>query len=188
MKNMLPIIEGLLFLTGDEGIGIDEIKLVLEIEDDQIKLLLEEFKQSLNNENRGLILVELGQRYKLTTKPQHFDYYQKLVDNPINFTFSNAALETLAIIAYNQPVTRLEIEKIRGVNSDNMVRKLLAKSLVKEAGQKESLGRPMTYEVTNEFLDIFNLQSIEELPELENIEFNDEDQDIFTTRFMEESV
>lgn len=188
MNNMLPIIEGLLFLTGDEGISLEEIKLVIELEDDKIKELLNEFKESLNDESRGLILVELGQRYKLTTKPQHFDYYQKLVDNPINFTFSNAALETLAIIAYNQPVTRQDIEKIRGVNSDNMVRKLLAKSLVKEAGQKDSIGRPMTYVVTNEFLDIFNLQSLDELPELENIEFNEDDQDIFTTRFMEESV
>ena len=186
MDDKISIIEGLLFLAGDEGIDATSIKMVLECDDEELSELLTLFKKELDNPRRGLILVELGNKYKLTTKAEHFEYYQKLVDNPTNFSFSNAALETLAIVAYNQPITRIEIEKIRGVSSDAMVRKLVAKSLLKEVGRKDSIGRPMMYAITEEFLDVFNLESIEELPELKDVELDDEEQNIFNTRFSEE--
>ena len=186
MNNQCAIVEGLLFLAGDEGISKENIKQVLECDDEVVEGIFVKLNNDLLKENRGLRLVKLGNKYKLTTKPEHFEYYQKLVDNPVNFTFSNAALETLAIIAYNQPITRLEIENIRGVNSDSMIRKLSAKSLIKEVGRKESLGRPMLYAITEDFLDVFNLQSIEELPKLQNIVFDEEEKDIFKTRFSEE--
>ena len=186
MDNNLSVLEGLLFLCGNEGISNKEIMNVLEIDEDELVKLIEEFNKTLNNNYRGLELSIINNRYRLITKKEHFDYYAKLVDNPINFTFSNAALETLAIIAYNQPVTRLEVEKIRGVNSDSIVRKLLAKSLIKEAGRKDSIGQPMLYEVTNEFLDYFNLNDLKELPEL-NEEIEEEDKNIYSTKFAEET-
>ena len=186
MKESMPILEGILFLAGDEGVDANAIKLVLDCDDETLNELVKEYKEKLKDKDRGLMLVELGNKYKLSTKPEHFEHYQKLVDNPTNFSFSNAALETLAIIAYNQPVTRLEIENIRGVGSDSMVRKLLAKSLIKEVGRKETLGRPMMYEVTEEFLDVFNLESINELPELKDVELDEEEQNIFNTKFSEE--
>lgn len=186
MDYKLAILEGLLFLAGDEGVDEASIKMVLESEDDELSQLIEIFKNELDNSKRGLVLVELGNKYKLTTKAEHFEYYQKLVDNPTNFSFSNAALETLAIVAYNQPITRVEIEKIRGVSSDAMVRKLVAKSLLKEVGRRETIGRPMMYAVTEEFLDVFNLESIEELPELKDVELDEEEQNIFNTRFIED--
>ena len=188
MNQKIAVIEGILFLAGDEGVDVNGLKLVLEEDDNQVKELISEFKARLKNEDRGLMLVELGNKYKLSTKPEHFEYYQKLISNPTNFAFSNAALETLAIIAYNQPVTRVEIEKIRGVNSDSMVRKLVAKSLIKEVGRKDTMGRPMMYEITDDFLDVFNLQSIEELPELKDVQLDEDEQNIFNTRFSEEKI
>jgi segregation and condensation protein B len=187
MINNVPILEGILFIAGDEGADNKAIKMALDINDLELKNLVEEYKKLLKDENRGLMLVELGNKYKLSTKPEHFEYYQKLVDNPTNFSFSNAALETLAIIAYNQPITRVEIESIRGVSSDAMIRKLVAKSLIKEVGRKDSPGRPLMYAVTDDFLDVFNLESIDELPELKDVNLEeDEQQSIFATRFVEE--
>ncbi|MDF9867657.1 segregation and condensation protein B [Bacilli bacterium PM5-3] len=186
MENKAAILEGILFLAGDEGVDLEAIKLVLDCSNEMAIELINKYKEKLQDVERGLMLVELGNKYKLSTKPEHFEYYQKLVDNPTSFSFSNAALETLAIIAYNQPVTRVEIENIRGVGSDAMVRKLVAKSLIKEVGRKESPGRPMMYAITDEFLDVFNLQSIDELPELKDVELDEEDQNIFNTRFREE--
>ncbi|MDL2211598.1 SMC-Scp complex subunit ScpB [Erysipelotrichaceae bacterium OttesenSCG-928-M19] len=186
MDNNIAVLEGLLFLAGDEGIDNESIKTVLDIDDDEITGLISQIKDSLKSADRGLMLVSLGNKYKMSTKPEHFEYYQKLVANPSNFIFSNAALETLAIIAYNQPITRLDIENIRGVNSDNMVRKLVARSLVKEVGRKDTIGRPMLYAITDDFLDVFNLTSLDELPELANIELDEDEKDIFATRFVEE--
>lgn len=182
----LAILEGLLFVAGEEGINEDNIKLVLNMEDSQIKDLIVAFKKTLEDSHRGLMLMNLGNKYKLTTKPKHFEYYNKLIDNATNFSFSNAALETLAIVAYNQPLTRIEIENIRGVNSDGMIRKLVAKSLLKEVGRRESVGRPMMYEVTAEFMDYFNLTNLEELPDLADINVEEENQaSIFESHFKE---
>ncbi|MEG0284102.1 MAG: SMC-Scp complex subunit ScpB [Erysipelotrichales bacterium] len=186
MENNIAILEGLLFLCGDEGIIKENICLVLGMNNENVIELLGEYKNKLKDESRGLELVKFGEHYKLTTKAMYHEYYSRLVDNPTNFSFSNAALETLAIIAYNQPITRGDVERIRGVGSDNMIRKLLSRSLIKEAGFKESPGRPKLYQVTNDFLDIFNLKSLEELPILKDVNLSEEEQDIFKTRFIEE--
>lgn len=185
-NDRLAILEGLLFVAGEEGVNNENVKLVLGVDDDKVKELITEFKTLLQAENRGLMLVTLGNKYKLTTKPKHFEYYNKLIDNATNFSFSNAALETLAIVAYNQPLTRIDIESIRGVNSDGMIRKLVAKSLLKEVGRRETVGRPMMYEVTDEFMDYFNLTNLDELPDLTDVEIGEESEaSIFDSRFKE---
>lgn len=185
-NEQLAILEGLLFVAGEEGVDNENVKLVLNIDDNKVKELVTAFKETLQADNRGLMLVTLGNKYKLTTKPEHFAYYNKLIDNSSNFSFSNAALETLAIVAYNQPLTRVEVENIRGVNSDGMIRKLVAKSLLREVGRRETVGRPMMYEVTPEFMDYFNLTNLEELPDLADIEMGEENEaSIFESQFKE---
>lgn len=187
----LAILEGLLFLAGDEGLNDNIIKEVLEIDDLELNSLINDFEEELKRQERGLILLKLSNKYKLATKKEHFEYYQKLVDNPTNFSFTNAALETLAIIAYNQPITRMEIEKIRGVNSDHLIRKLLHKSLIKQSGRSEEIGRAIMYSITDDFLDVFNLKTIEELPKLKDLDldFNDnENINIYDTKFKEDDI
>lgn len=185
MEKQTAILEGLLFIVGDEGLSETDIKEILEIGDLEFNYLIKNYQEQLLALNRGLTLKYLGERYKLTTKPEYYSYYQKLALNPANFNFSNAMLETLAIIAYNQPVTRMEIENIRGVNCDHLVKKLLGRNLIREAGRKDSIGKPMMYEVTHEFLDYFNLENLDELPDISNEEKNDEE-DLFETKYHED--
>lgn len=185
MKNDIAILEGLLFIVGEEGLSEQNIKEILEVGDLEFNYLIKDYQNQLLNENRGLTLKCLGNRYKLTTKPEYYSYYQKLALNPANFNFSNAMLETLAIIAYNQPITRMEIENIRGVNSDHIVKKLLGRNLIKGCGRKDTIGKPLLYEVTHEFLDYFNLENLEELPEID-IDEEDGERDLFETSYREQ--
>lgn len=183
----IAVLEGLLFLAGDEGLSDEVIKEVLEVSDDELNDLIELFNKQLDDPKRGLILLKLSNKYKLATKKEHYEFYEKLVDNPTNFSFSNATLETLAIVAYNQPITRIEVEKIRGVNSDGIIRRLLNRSLIKESGRRDSLGRAMTYSITDDFLNVFNLKSIEELPKLKDLNLDlDEELNIFESNFKDD--
>lgn len=184
--DLVAVLEGILFLVGDNGVNISTIATTLGIDQDEVEKLIAQYQEELKQSSRGLALLKYGDKYKLTTKQEHFSYYQKLASNPLNFTFSNAALETMAIIAYKQPLTRLEIEQIRGVNSDGIIKKLLLKGLIKIAGYKDSVGRPTLYSVTDEFLNIFNLTSLDELPDFSQIIVDEEQLDIFNTRFNEE--
>lgn len=178
MKDWTSIIEGLLFMIGDEGLSIEQLKQVLEIDEDIISQCLEELRLNCLDEKRGIELVCYGEHYKLITKPSVYEYGVKLFELPERNKLSQAALETLAIIAYKQPITRSEIEEIRGVGCDNMLRKLMAKSLVREAGRSEAVGRPALYEVTEEFMDAFKLKSINELPDLPQFQ-EEQETDLF---------
>jgi len=160
------ILEGLLFVVGEDGLNIDQIKDVLQIEEEEAKQLILDLKEDYNNDNRGLRIDFLGNKIKLTTKPEHKEYYQKLLENPETNALSQASLETLAIIAYNQPVTRIQVDELRGVSTSQMIRKLVAKGFIKEGGRSNLPGRPILYETTNEFLDYFGLSSIEDLPDM----------------------
>lgn len=189
MKNK-AVLEGLLFIVGEDGLTLDQIEEVLELKEEETKELVNNLKHSYENEDRGLRIDFLGNRLKLTTKFEHRKYYQKLLENPETNILSQAALETLAIIAYNEPLTRVEVDKIRGVSSGQMVRKLVAKGLVKESGRSDLPGRPILYETTNDFLDYFGLSSIDELPDMEKyIETSEEDAkedaDLYTTKYKE---
>lgn len=185
------ILEGLLFVVGEDGLNIDQIKDVLQIEEEEAKQLILDLKEDYNNDNRGLRIDFLGNKIKLTTKPEHKEYYQRLLENPETNALSQASLETLAIIAYNQPVTRMQVDELRGVSTGQMIRKLVAKGFVKEGGRSNLPGRPILYETTNEFLDYFGLSSIEDLPDMRDFittteTEEDENVDLYHSRYKEE--
>ena len=183
--NYLDIIEGLLYLVGDDGVDLKQIAGVLEISKKEAANLMKEFENLYEQRQiKGITLVNFGGRYKLATNSNYFSYYQKMVEQS-SASLSNAALETLAIIAYNQPITRVGIEDIRGVGCDAMIRKLIAKALIKEVGREDSPGMPILYGVTDEFMDTFGLTSLDELPDLADIVEIDEQKDIFETRYHE---
>lgn len=161
------VLEGLLFLSGDEGLSIEQLNgCVEELDKKEIEVVLDELMQDYLADVHGIELVRFGGIYKFVSKEAIHPYAQKLFSSTKVATLSNAALETLAIIAYKQPITRAEIEEIRGVSCDMMVRKLLARNLIKEFGRSDAPGRPFLYEVTEEFMDTFKLVSLKELPEL----------------------
>ncbi len=180
---MKGIIEGLLYVQGDQGLTLEQIKTILEIDEETAKQLVLSLKQDYINEDRGLRINYLGNSFKLTTKEEHKEYYQKLLENPKNNLLSNAALETLAIIAYNEPITRGEVDEMRGVDSVYVVRRLLAKGLIKECGKSEKPGHPILYKTTDEFLDYFNLSSKEDLPKIEQLTSSDEEKDLFKSTY-----
>ncbi|MCR1960926.1 SMC-Scp complex subunit ScpB [Thomasclavelia cocleata] len=185
--NYLDIIEGMLYLAGDEGIDIKQVAGILEISRKDATLLMDQFTQMYENKSmKGIILVNFGGRYKLATNSEYFIYYQKMVEQS-SASLSNAALETLAIIAYNQPITRAAVEDIRGVGCDAMIRKLVAKALIKEVGREDSPGMPILYGVTDEFMDAFGLTSLDELPDLADIVEVDDQEDIFATKYREDT-
>ena len=185
--NLIGVLEGILFVVGDEGLTLNQICDILDIDMEKAKELLMELKKSYDADNRGIRISYLGDAFKLTTKKEHKDYYKKLIENPESNTLSQAALETLAIIAYNQPITRVEIDEMRGVSNVHMLRKLLAKGLIKEAGKSTLPGRPNLYATTSEFLDYFGLSSISDLPTIiSESEEPNEDKDLFTSIYKEE--
>lgn len=186
------VLEGLLFVVGEDGLTFEQIEDVLDIEEEKAKELLMELKKDYEDDSRGLRIDFLGNRFKLTTKFEHREYYQKLIENPDTNVLSQSALETLAIIAYNEPITRVEIDKLRGVGSVQMVRKLVAKGFIKEVGRSDLPGRPILYETTSEFLDYFGLATIDDLPDMrdfleenESVE-EDNESDLYTSKYMEE--
>lgn len=181
---MKSVLEGLLFITGDEGLTIEEISEVLEIEQDDALELINKLKQDYSNEERGIMIQDFAGKYKLTTKKEHKAYYEKLSELSSNKTLSQSALETLAIIAYNQPITRLEIDELRGIQSSQMIRNLISRDLVKEVGRKDTAGKPRLYAVTDEFLDYFGLTSLNELPTIE-VEESD-DVELYNSKYKEE--
>ena len=188
--NKLAVLEGLLFVLCEDGLTINQIMDILEISNDEAKQLISELKEKYDAVTSGIRINFLGNTFKLTTKNEHRSYYQKLIENPDSNVLSQAALETLAIIAYNQPVTRLDVDDIRGVSSSQMIRKLVAKGFIKEAGRSDSLGRPILYKTTSEFLDYFGLATIDDLPKMEQfMENNTEvsDTDLYHSKYKEES-
>ena len=190
MDEKKAILEGLLFVVGEDGLTLDQIKEVLEISEDESKDLVSELKKDYEDINRGLRIDFLGNRFKMTTKFEHKEYYQKLIENPETNFLSQAALETLAIIAYNEPITRVQVDSIRGVGSTSIIRKLVAKGFIKETGRSDMPGRPILYETTHEFLDYFGLSTIEDLPKIDDIldgveEEEDENSDLYTSKYVE---
>lgn len=185
-NEILSILEGMLFLSGDEGLTIKQISTVLQLSKKEATEYMDELIQ-IENEKivKGFEIVNFGGVFKFVTLSQHHEYYQRMVEQNEN-SLSNAALETLAIIAYNQPVTRVRIEEIRGVGCDAMIRKLVAKALIKEVGREETPGKPILYGVTDEFMDAFSLTTLEELPELKEIKEDFDQEDIFNTKYTED--
>jgi segregation and condensation protein B len=182
------IVEGLLFAAGDEGLTLKQISSVLEVPEEIARDILQDLMEEYKKKERGIELIEIANTYQLATKKEHAPYLKKLVESPSTNTLSQAALETLAIIAYKQPITRVEIEEIRGVKSERPIQTLMAKALIQEVGRAEGTGRAILYGTTKEFLDYFGLKSIEELPPLpEKVEeeFVQEEADLFFEKFQD---
>lgn len=185
--NKQAILEGLLFVVGDEGLTLDNICELLNIDMSEAKELLKNLKDEYSQDKRGIRISFLGSTFKLTTKQEHKEYYQKLITTKENNTLSQAALETLAIIAYNQPITRIEVDEARGISSLNMIRKLMAKDLVKVAGKSDLPGKPNLYRTTSEFLDYFGLATLDDLPKLDLPDEKNDEQELFTSIYKEEN-
>jgi segregation and condensation protein B len=184
--HLKAVTEGLLFASGDEGVTVKQLSKVLDITEALAAHLIEELKYDYEHVSRGLLILEANGVLYLTTKPEHSAYFKKLIETPQSSKMSQAALETLAIIAYRQPITRAEIEEIRGVKSDGPVQTLMNRSLIEEMGRKDTVGRPVLFRTSREFLTFFGLSSLEELPPLS--QENDEDSvsqeiDLFFDRF-----
>lgn len=159
------VIEAILFAAGRE-VKISELMSSLELSSEEIINAVESLKLDYQNENRGLSIINLNDAYQLCTKKEYYEYIYPIFDKRNKPNLSNAALETLSIIAYNPHITRAEIESIRGVNSDGTIYKLLDYELIEEAGKLDAPGRPTTYKTTNEFLKMFGISSLDELPDL----------------------
>lgn len=180
----LPALEGLLFIVGEDGLSIEKIESILEVSYEELKELIKQLCDTYNDPSRGLQLLVLGNKLKLTTKKEQKEYYERLVEED-DSALSQSALETLAIIAYNEPVTRVMVDEIRGIGSSHTIRKLISKNLIKEVGRSDAPGRPILYGVTDEFLDHFGLSSVSELPTLSEIKKEEVEEDLYHTRYQE---
>nr|WP_312576274.1 SMC-Scp complex subunit ScpB [Sedimentibacter sp.] len=172
-KNLKSIIESLLFAWG-EPLNINEISKILNIKPFVLNQTLSDMIiEYSENSDRGLLIQKFGNSYQLTTKKDNFEFIQNLLQTSVNKSLSTAAMETLSIIAYKQPVTKVEIDLIRGVKCSNVIKGLMDKNLIKEVGKLDKPGRPTLYATTDEFLKHFGLISLDELPAL-NLENNEE--------------
>lgn len=184
--NKKAILEGLLFISGDEGLTLEALNKVLEVKDEELANLVVALKKDYDSSERGIKLETLGNRLKLVTKKEHKEFYQKLINHNENEFLSQAALETLAIIAYNQPIVRSQVDEIRGVSSSHIIRKLILRNLIEEKGKSDLPGRPLLYGTTNDFLDYLGLRSIEDLPKIEEKEIEELDEvDLFKSKYSE---
>ena len=187
--NKLAALEGLLFVVGDDGLTHEQVMDILEVNHDEALNLINKLRETYQDSNRGIRIHFLGNTFKLTTKNEHKKYYEKLLVNEENNRLSNNALETLAIVAYNEPITRIEVDEIRGVQSGVMIRKLVAKGLLKECGKSTLPGRPILYSTTREFLDYFGLSDISELPKIKiEDSVNNDDVDLYKSKYQEEII
>ncbi|MBU5594266.1 SMC-Scp complex subunit ScpB [Amphibacillus sp. MSJ-3] len=176
------VIEGLLFVSGSDGLTIKQIASIIDLDLDTVEYLLNELKYDYENTVRGIQMLESEKHFYLTSKPEHAEYFKKLKSNVHTSKLTQASLETLAIIAYNQPITRAEIEEIRGVKSDRPIQTVLSRGLIEEVGRKDAIGRPVMFGTTLDFLTYFGLRSLDELPPLnEQIDEGDitEEADLF---------
>ncbi|MBW8349131.1 SMC-Scp complex subunit ScpB [Bacillus sp. IITD106] len=189
-SKLLGILECLLFAAGDEGLSLKQICSTMDIGEETAMSLINELQTNYNQDHsRGITVTALAETFQLATKREFADYLAKLVESPGSSTLSQAGLETLAIIAYKQPITRMEIEEVRGVKTERPLQTLIAKGLIMEVGRAEGTGRAKLYGTTKEFLDYFGLNHLKELPELPKQTEEDElqeDADLFFSTFKDQ--
>ncbi|WP_123040850.1 SMC-Scp complex subunit ScpB [Cohnella candidum] len=164
-STLKSVLEGLLFVSGEEGLNARTMAEVVEMDPEVVQDVLRDLAQDFVRDGRGLRIAEVAGGFRLTTVTEHAPYFEKLAYSPSRSSLSQAALETLSIIAYRQPITRIEIEEIRGVKADRALHTLVAKDLIEEVGRAEALGRPILYGTTKSFLDYFGLSSLQQLPD-----------------------
>jgi len=185
---MEGVLEGLLYVQGDEGLTVKQVMAILSLNEKEALDLIYKLKNRYEGSEYGLRINYLGNTFKLTTKEEHKEYYKMLVESPDSGVLSQTALETLAIVAYNEPITRNQIDEMRGVDSIYIIRKLLAKGLIKETGRSDLPGRPILYKTTDDFLDYFGLSSIDDLPDIDNVSVaidEDLEKDLFKSNYRE---
>jgi segregation and condensation protein B len=166
-RELKAIIEALLFIWGDP-LALKDISNILEIDEKKTEKILNEMIDEFDFNRRGLKIVRIKNSFQLSTRAEHHQWIGKLSQQKNTKSLSTAALETLSIIAYRQPITKNEIEAIRGVRCDKAVETLLTKELIEEKGRLERTGRPIIYGTTNEFLRYFGLKNLNDLPSLKN--------------------
>ena len=185
--NLLGVLEGILFAVGDEGVTLNSLCDILGGDSAKVKDLLKELQTRYESDAYGIRISYLGDAFKLTTKKEHKEYYQKLLGNSEAQSLNGSSLEVLAIIAYNQPITRAIVDEMRGVACGHIIRKLCARGLVKISGKSKMPGRPNLYATTHEFLDYFGLASIKDLPQIDSkTPDTEEDTELFTSIYKEE--
>lgn len=166
------VIEAILFTMG-ESVEVKRLAEVIEEDEKTTREILDEMKDKYLKENRGICLMELEDRIQLSTKADMYEYLIKIAKAPRKYVLSETLLETLSIIAYKQPVTRVEIEKVRGVSCDHSVNKLLEYDLIQELGRLDAPGRPLLFGTTEQFLRCFGVKSLEDLPEMNPVQLEE---------------
>ena len=179
------IIEAMLFANGKE-VSSKNLMSALEINAEELEKIICLLKQKYESENSGIELIKLNENYQLVTKKEFYEYVYPLLDNRIKPSLSNAALETLSIIAYNPKITRSQIENIRGVNSDGTIYKLLEFELIESAGKMDAPGRPTMYQVTDNFLKMFGISNLDELPDLPRYKLDENEQIVIDDLIVED--
>ena len=186
IDKMKAIIEAILFASG-RPVEIKELISALELPEEDIIQIIESMKADFQEANRGIEIIKVESGYTLCSKKEYYDYIYPLFDNRAKPNISNAAMETLAIIAYNPKITRAEIESIRGVNSDATIYKLLEYNLIAESGKSDAPGRPMTFSATTHFLKMFGMSNLSDLPDLPKYKL-DENRQIVIDEIIEEKA
>lgn len=171
-KKAEAVIEAVLFAMG-ESVEVSKLAHALEMENKEIKKIVEGMNERYKAEDRGISIVELEDSYQLCTKPELYEYLIKVAKAPRKYVLSDTLLETLSIIAYKQPVTRLEIEKIRGVSCSHAVDRLVEFNLIQELGRLDAPGRPLLFGTTEDFLRTFGVKSLGDLPTLNSEQLED---------------
>lgn len=171
-KKARSIVEAVLFAMGD-SVEMSKLTHVLEISEKEVREIIEEMNKSYEKSERGIYIVELENSFQLCTKPDLYEYLIKVAKAPRKYVMSDTLLETLSIIAYKQPVTRIEVEKIRGVSCDHAVNKLLEFNLIQELGRLDAPGRPLLFGTTEEFLRTFGVKSLGDLPTINQEQIDD---------------
>ena len=184
IQKIKSIIEAILFAAGRE-VNIKEFIMALEMNKEEIENIILSMQEEYKKEDRGIEIIKIEDNYQLCTKKDLYDYVYPILDNRTKPSLSNAALETLAIIAYNPKITRAEIESIRGVSADACIYKLLEFGLIQEAGKADLPGKPMTYVTSDQFLKMFGYTSLNDLPELPRYKL-DENQQIVIDDLIEQ--
>lgn len=175
IEKIKSVVEAILFTAG-RAVSKNELMLSLEISGEEIDKIIESMQEEYNQINRGIELIKVENEYQLCTKKEMYEYINLVLDKRSKPKLSTAALETLAIIAYNPKITRAEIEAIRGVSADACVYKLLEYELIQEAGKIDLPGKPMSYKTTGQFLKMFGYNSLEDLPELPRYKLDENQQ------------
>ena len=162
--SLKAVLEGLLFLIGEEGLSAEQMANIVSRPETEVRTIIQTMQRDFLDNGRGIQIVQVAGHFKLCTLPEHAPYFQKLAYVPRRSSLSQASLETLAIIAYRQPVTRIEVEQIRGVASERVIATLMNKKFIQEVGRSDAPGRPIFYGTTSSFLEHFGLNTLEDLP------------------------